>query len=263
MNVGYVLIMLLAIVSGFAISRFTQSGLQLSWWERVGIGTSAFVGAMFGAKLPFLFEGWDAFLSGTTWLGDGKTILTGLVGGYLGVEVGKWTFGITQRTGDSFVVPVAVAIAIGRLGCFYGGCCYGQPTELPWGVVFSTVDNQSRHPTQIYEAIFHVTTALLFIWLAIHERFRGNRFKLYLILYACYRLLSEWWRPEAEIYMGFTWYQLGSMAIIVFFAGLWLVDEFRYQDPSRPAGPDSHPPSGPGVNHPTGVAPSGPPSFGE
>ena len=84
MNFGYALIMLLAIASGFMISRFTQSGLRLTWSERLGIGTSAFVGAMFGAKFPFLFEGWDAFLSGASWFSDGKTILTGLVGGYLG-----------------------------------------------------------------------------------------------------------------------------------------------------------------------------------
>ncbi|MCH2182604.1 MAG: prolipoprotein diacylglyceryl transferase [Mariniblastus sp.] len=230
MNVGYALIMVLAIASGVFLSRLTQNRLRLKPWERVGIGISAFVGAMFGAKLPFLFEGWDTFLSGASWMSDGKTILTGLVGGYLGVEVGKWTLGVTRRTGDSFVVPVAVSIGIGRLACFYGGCCYGQPTDLPWGVVFPGVDEQSRHPTQIYESLFHLLMAGLFLWLAVHERFRGNRFKLYLILYASYRFFSEWWRPETEIFLGFTWYQLGSLVIIGLVVFLWFVDEHRYRD---------------------------------
>ena len=44
---------------------------------------------MIGAKLPFLFDSWEAFLSGATWFSNGKTILTGLVGGYLGVEIAK------------------------------------------------------------------------------------------------------------------------------------------------------------------------------
>ena len=83
-------------------------------------------------------------------------------------------------------------------------------------------------PTQIYETLFHVLMAGLFIWLAIHERFRGNRFKLYLILYAAYRFLSESWRPEADFFLGFTWYQLGSLAIIGLMAGIWMLDEFRY-----------------------------------
>ncbi len=237
MNVGYALIMLLAVSSGFLIAKITQRGLALSIWQRLGIGFGAFIGTMFGAKLPFLFESWGAFLSGATWFSNGKTILTGLVGGYLGVEVAKWALDIRAKTGDSFVVPVAVAIAIGRIGCFYAGCCYGQPTSLPWGVIFSSVDSQLRHPTQLYESIFHLTAAALFLWLGSRDLFSGNRVKLYLIGYAVYRFFTEWLRPEARIYAGVTGYQLGSLVIIALFVWLWIRDAASNQaDPRSTSG---------------------------
>lgn len=222
MNVGYSSIMALAILSGFAISKFTQQKLPLNVFQRLGLGLGAFAGAMVGAKLPFLFDSWEAFLSGAAWFSNGKTILTGLVGGYLGVEIAKWVLDIRSKTGDSFVVPVAVAIAIGRIGCFQAGCCYGQPTSLPWGVAFSSVDGQWRHPTQLYESIFHFSAAAVFLWMGSRNMFAENRVKLYLIAYAAYRFLTEWLRPEARIYGGFTGYQLASLGIIGLFVWLWV-----------------------------------------
>ena len=75
---------------------------------------------MFGAKLPFLIYDISEFYTERTfiWNGNGKTILCGLVGGYFGVELMKWAKDIKIKTGDSFAVPVAVGIAIGRWGCF-------------------------------------------------------------------------------------------------------------------------------------------------
>ena len=113
MNFGYTLIMISAIAIGFGVSRITQKDLGIPVWKRLGIGLGAFFGAMIGAKLPFLFDSWESFLSGATWFSNGKTILTGLVGGYLGVEIAKWSLEVRTRTGDSFVLPVALAIAVG------------------------------------------------------------------------------------------------------------------------------------------------------
>ena len=61
---------------------------------------------------------------------DGKTILCGIVGGYFGVEVAKWTLDVRVKTGDTFALPLALAMAVGRWGCFFNGCCYGVVTTL-------------------------------------------------------------------------------------------------------------------------------------
>jgi phosphatidylglycerol:prolipoprotein diacylglycerol transferase len=182
---------------------------------------------MIGAKLPFVFSDWNEFLSGASWFASGKTILCGLVGGYFGVEIAKWCLDLKLKTGDSFAVPVAAAVAVGRLGCFYGGCCYGTPTALPWGVVFPTVDQVARHPTQLYEFAFHVACAVVLAALRRDGIFRGQLIKLYIIAYAVYRFATEFIRPEERIWGDLTGYQLASAAIIGLFAFLWRRDAKR------------------------------------
>ena len=132
-NVGYAAIIAAAIGVGALVARRTQSRLPLTPWEKFGIGLGAYCGAMIGAKLPFVFADWDEFLSGVAWFSSGKTILCGLVGGYFGVEIAKWCLDVKLKTGDSFAVPVPAAVAVGRLGCFYAGCCYGTPTDAAVG----------------------------------------------------------------------------------------------------------------------------------
>lgn len=216
------LFMALALVTGVLLARRAQGRLPLSGLERIGVLLGGLIGAMVGAKLPFLFTDWSAFLSGVAWFSDGKTILTGLVGGYLGVEVAKWSLDIRTSTGDSFLVPVATAIGIGRIGCFFGGCCYGLPTSLPWGVVFPAVDALPRHPTQVYEAVFHFAAAAIGLALERTNFLKGNRIRVYILIYALYRFVTEWLRPEARLYFGLTGYQLASLLIAALMAWLWL-----------------------------------------
>ncbi len=222
--IAYSLIMISAVVIAGLLARKTQSSLGLQPIERWGIRLGAFCGAMIGAKLPFVFSDWREFLSGAAWFANGKTILLGMVGGYVGVEIAKWVLDVRARTGDSFVIPVAAGIAIGRLGCFVGGCCYGTPTTLPWGVVFSSVDSVARHPTQLYESIFHGLCALAFSGGCGGRLCRGNRIKVYMIVYGLYRFLTEFIRPEAQFFAGGTGYQWASVIVIFFFAWLWWRD---------------------------------------
>lgn len=223
MNPTYALIMALAIVAGAIISRSTQRSLSLSRRERLGVALGAFCGAMIGAKIPFLIADLPGLLNGTVWFSDGKTILCGLVGGYLGVEIAKWNMGIRVKTGDTFVVPVAVAIGIGRLACFQIGCCFGTPTDLPWGVVFP-IDALRRHPTQLYESAFHLTAACVFFTLQREGRFRGQLIKLYIMVYLVYRFATEFIRPEARLLGGLTGYQWASIGLMALFIALWLRD---------------------------------------
>ena len=215
------LTMAFALVAGFGLSRLSQQRLSLTWQQKLALSIGALIGAMTGAKLPFLFHDWDRFLSGAAWFSDGKTILTGLVGGYLGVEAAKWAMEIRTSTGDSFLIPVAVAVAIGRVGCFVGGCCYGTPTELPWGIVFESIDALPRHPTQLYETLFHLASASFGVLCQRRGWFSGNQIKLYIIAYATYRFASEMIRPEARIYQGLTGYQLASVTIACLMMWLW------------------------------------------
>jgi phosphatidylglycerol:prolipoprotein diacylglycerol transferase len=225
----YVLIMLAALVTGLALARGRQQRLGLTRGQRLGIIVGAFCGAMIGAKLPFVLADRPGLLSGRAWFVDGKTILLGLAGGYLGVEVAKWALEVRIKTGDSFAVPVAASVAIGRLGCLYAGCCYGTPTDLPWGMVFPNTDPPvPRHPAQLYEFLFHAAAAVALAVLQRRGRFSGQLIKLYLIAYCGYRFLSEFIRPEAELWLGLTGYQWSALLLAGLLAYLWRRDAVRF-----------------------------------
>lgn len=217
--------MLAAIVVLSLLLKRSQASLPLAWWQKLAIGLGGFCGAMIGAKLPFALSDWTGLVNGTTWFSDGKTIMFGIVGGYLGVEVAKWTLDIRIKTGDTFAAPVAAAVAIGRLACFVAGCCYGAPTSLPWGVRFAAAgDEQLRHPTQLYESIFHVAMAGLLLELRRRGIFCGQLVKLYILAYLGYRFLTEFIRPEPRLFAGLTGYQLAALALAPVFVWLWWRD---------------------------------------
>lgn len=236
----YAVTLLSAVLLAWSLVRQRQKKLTLTRPERWIVGVAAFVGAMFGAKLPFLGErGWDAFLDGTIWFADGKTILGGIFGGYLAVEIAKWIAGIKTKTGDSFALPVAVAVAIGRIGCFVAGCCFGSVTSVPWGVAFPTAGDPPgvcRHPTQLYEAIFHGMAVIGLLYLARKKWFVNNQLKLYLICYLVYRFLSEWLRPESSVLLNLTAYQLASVVLCSILFLLWSRDSQPLVASDRPVG---------------------------
>ena len=221
----YPAIMLLSVAVAAALGRGSQSSLGLTRSQRLGIAFGAFCGAMIGAKLPFVISDWEGLKSGRAWFDGGKTIVLGLVGGYFGVELAKWSLGIRIKTGDSFAVPVPVAVAIGRLGCFVGGCCFGKPTTLPCGIDFG--DGLRRHPTQLYETAFHATMAVVLAWMRGRGMFRGQLIKLYIIVYLIYRFFTEFLRPEPVIFAGLTGYQWAAVALAPVFVLLWAQDARR------------------------------------
>jgi phosphatidylglycerol:prolipoprotein diacylglycerol transferase len=221
----YVGLMALSVLTAIVLARRSQRSLPLSAGERIGIALGAFCGSMLGAKLPFLVADWPGLLRGSSWLADGKTLVFGLVGGYAGVEVAKWVMDVRVKTGDGFAVPVAAAVAVGRLACFSAGCCFGAVTTLPWGVDFG--DGRCRHPTQLYEFAFHLLAAIVLAWLRRRGHFRGQLIKLYILAYLAYRFATEYLRPEPVVGFGLTAYQWAALALLPLFAALWGWDHRR------------------------------------
>ena len=80
-------------------------------------------------------------LHNPAYLVGGKTIVGALIGGLITVEIAKRYIGIQQSTGDLYAIPLALGIAIGRIGCFLTGLpdnTYGTATNLPWGIISVT-----------------------------------------------------------------------------------------------------------------------------
>ena len=166
--------------------------------KRLLVLLGAVVGAAIGNKLAYLAYDPSALQA---LLHDGfrggQSIVGGLLGGLLGVEIAKRLVGVHQSTGDAFVIPLLVGIIIGRLGCFLAGLqdeTYGNPTSLPWGHDFG--DGILRHPTQIYEQLFAL--ALLVVLGLFRMRLRvvpGLEFKMMLSAYLLWRLVIDSIKP--------------------------------------------------------------------
>lgn len=191
----------LAYALGFALYRRERArrGDAIGEDTRWALVVAAAVGAVLGSKLLALLQApgelAQAFRSPLAFLASGKTIVGGLLGGWIGVEVAKRRAGETRRTGDLFALPLAVGIAIGRIGCFLTGLAdrtYGSPTSLPWGIDLG--DGVRRHPAPLYEIAFLVALA---IGLArLRGRLApGGEFRLFLAAYLAFRFLADAFKP--------------------------------------------------------------------
>jgi phosphatidylglycerol---prolipoprotein diacylglyceryl transferase len=135
---------------------------------------------------------------------QGQSIVGGLLGGLIGVEIGKKYAGVTESTGDRFVVPILVGLIIGRIGCFIAGLAddtFGNPASLPWAVDFG--DGIPRHPTQLYDIAYAlIALAVLRHFKSTLARESGLQFKLMLGSYLLWRLFIDALKPVPYAYPG-------------------------------------------------------------
>lgn len=166
------------------------------------IATTA-LGALAGSRLLGLLE--QAPRIGFHWqslfIPGGKTIVGGLLGGWLAVELVKPLLGIKTRTGDLFALPLCLGIAVGRIGCFLAGLAddtYGTPTTLPWAVDFG--DGIPRHPTQLYEILFLLLLAIVLYVLSKRPHPTGMLFRVFMGSYLLWRLLIDFLKPQPLVH---------------------------------------------------------------
>ena len=91
---------------------------------------------------------------------------------------------------DQVVIGILIAHCFGRIGCFFGGCCYGKPTDFFLGIYYSEAGTVV-HPTQLYEAAFLFISFLVFFFII-----KKHHTELYLISYGIFRILIELLRGD-------------------------------------------------------------------
>ena len=172
MDWTYAAIMLAAVTTGWALFRRQPQPPELLPWHIGRYRPGGLLRRHDRRQTP-LCAGRLARLPQrqAAWLPAARPSSSGLVGGYFGAEAHRVGPGHPHQMCDAFAVPLAVGIAIGRLGCFHAGCCHGTPTTLPWGVDFG--DGVARHPTQLYESAFHLSAAIVLWQLQRRGMFRG------------------------------------------------------------------------------------------
>ncbi|MGD0207270.1 MAG: prolipoprotein diacylglyceryl transferase [Verrucomicrobiota bacterium] len=205
------------------------------------------IGAILGARAVYVTTYWkDEFanqpLPEIFMIQHGGLVYYGgLIGATIaGMICIRWKKLPLWKTADVLAPSIALGNVFGRIGCLLNGCCYGRACSLPWGIRFP---NQSApwlqhfqqglvgkgdpslpvHPTQIYDALLNFALYLGLAWLFRHKKFNGQVFATYLICYAVFRSIVEFFRgdyPADHIHNGLTSGQLASIPI--FIAGLTL-----------------------------------------
>lgn len=207
--------------------RFGDTIVSPIRWATVAV---AIAGATIGSKLLFLLE--DPQLSWRTlhdpaYLLGGKTIVGALALGLFSVEAMKRFIGLKQSTGDLYSIPLAVGIAIGRIGCFLTGLndnTYGTSSALPWAIDFG--DGVRRHPTQLYEIIF-LLALVPFLYRMMRSAGSGkssgrtcpgDAFKVFMVAYMLFRLLCDFIKPYPRLLLGLGAIQWVCLVVLVYYS---------------------------------------------
>jgi len=154
------------------------------------------------------------------------------------------------KTADACAPGIALGNVLGRQGCFSAGCCWGKPTNLPWGVRFSELGHEvtgvplgtNLHPTQLYESFAMLIVFFFLLWLHKRKKFSGQVILAYVMIYATVRFLIEFVRddPRGDIFglTTLTGLSTSQMIGIVVGAGalITMVIRWRQANASRKAG---------------------------
>lgn len=224
------------LAGGYVYKKQSTSilSIKLSSSVQILLFLGLVTGALWGSKLLAMLTYFNALENQpiSVWL-EGKTIVGGLLGGLIGIEISKKLLNIKSSTGDRFVYPLLLGMVIGRIGCLQAGIedyTFGTPTSLPWGMDLG--DGVPRHPTALYEIIFLV---LLFLVLrAIKFKVSGTKFKMFLICYLIFRFFIDFLKPPhgptivikdilpANSYYGLSAIQLACLLGLAYYLYLFL-----------------------------------------
>lgn len=181
--------------------------------------------------------GWQQFFKGNGLPETGRSILGGILGLIAGLLIAKRGLKFNPPVLDNLSYALPIGIIITRLGCLWGGCCYGTATNLPWAVQYgnnfkvfhqqasllqipvSSTLSQPLHPTQIYDILFCLIICLLVYFTRKLWKAAGSRFLFVILCYTLFRFFNEFFRDSSGIgELGDTFLGLKIVQWMVLFA---------------------------------------------
>lgn len=242
---------LFAFLAGWWLAKY-RARQPNSGWKEEEIGDIVFyivLGVIFGGKIgSILFYQTDSLFENPLQTLNPINMFTSggmsFHGGFLGVLVAFfWYAKVTGRTFfqvADFIAPAfPIGMGAGRIGNFINGELWGRPTDVPWGMVFPAVDQQARHPNQIYQFIGEGIVLFLIVWIFSRKpRPTMAVSGVFALTYGVYRFLIEFVR-EPDDHLGFIameWVTMGQLLslpmIIAGVLALWFAYSRQVDTPS-------------------------------
>jgi phosphatidylglycerol:prolipoprotein diacylglycerol transferase len=248
----YGLLLAVAFLAGLWVASRQAKRAGLDANRVTDMAVWVLIAGLVGAKLMLLVVDWKRYSTGTGFellslFQSGGVFYGGLLGG---IAMAIW---YARRyalpgwpTADVLAPGVVIGQAIGRLGCFAAGCCYGKPTSVPWAVTFTdtyamrhtgTPIDTALHPSQLYESLACFLIFAFLLWLAPRKRFQGQVVLAYAVLYSVARFGLEFFRgdPDRGMILGLSTSQ--AVAVVLVLAAAFLFPRLRRQKPSPSPAP--------------------------
>jgi len=188
-------------LKGFDAEKFTNTCLYI------------LIGILLGGRVLYIITQFSRYLQAPldifkVWEG-GMVYYGGLLGGlFMAIFYAKKSKQPLLAIFDIIAIYIGLGYAIHRFfGCFLGaGCCFGLPTDMPWGVTYPSHSPASKlfgtgtpvHPTQIYEAIGGLITFIILMTYKHRKRFDGELIILYFWIYSAFRFITEFFRGDSD-----------------------------------------------------------------
>ncbi len=207
-----------AFIAGFFICAYELQRKKIDVNVVYDLVIAAIIGGIIGAKLFYIFARLDFFIEFPRQvfsIREGLVLYGGVAGGALAVCLIVLRKKISLPKMADIAAPcLAFGIAIGRVGCFLNGCCYGKPSSLFWAIEFPELSH-TRHPTQIYHILFNLVIFGI-IWKLRRKIDKdGMIFWIYLLLYSMGRFSVEFFRVSVIVLWGLTAAQLISIGLFL------------------------------------------------
>lgn len=180
------------------------------------VAGAAFLGGIAGAIL-------GQALGGGNPSALGRALFAGVLGGWIAVEIAKRAIGLRRSTGDLFALAIPAGEAVGRIGCWFNGCCHGKAYDGPLAV---WQHDAWRFPAQFASSLAAAITLVVLLGLRGRMRREGYLFRAYLVLFAVTRFGLEFLREGYALWLGLTTMQWVCVEML---AGLGLYAWARHR----------------------------------
>jgi len=231
----------LGVLIGLWISVRNSEKLGINGDDAWNLGIIVVLCGIVGAKVLYIINDWSTYAAhpgeifSLSTLQAGGVFSGGLIGGF---AAAAWFIRKHHMpalaTCDAFAPGLALGHALGRVGCFAAGCCYGKPTTHFWGVVFTnplaatlvgTPLNQRLEPTQLFESAVEVANFFILTWLLKRRKFDGQVVAAFFMLYGVARFFLEFLRDDpgrGEVFGGaMTGTQLIAIGLVITGGIIW------------------------------------------
>ena len=214
----YPTFMVIAFIIGWTIGYFDAEKQGLNPIRALEAGIVSNFAGVVGARILYVILQWDNFMAYPEYIFlfrlTGLSFMGGLIGAFIGTFLwSRWRRESFFKFTDLFAVYWALGYGIVRIGCFFGGCCFGKVTDLPWAVTMVRVDDLPRHPVQLYATLLAFTGVLILLMLRRIRPFDGFITLSAFATYGILRFTTEFFREGELFWMGLTDAQLASAAL--------------------------------------------------